>query len=254
MGLSWEVFALVALFAFLAEYVDSSLGMGYGTTLAPILLLVGFSSLQVVPVILLSEFVTGLVAAALHHTFSNVNFSKGSPDMKIALALCGCGFFGSLIAVLFAVSLSDQVLRIYIGSLVLIMGVLLLFLKLRQHKFSWVRLLCFGLLGSFNKGASGGGYGPLITAGQIFSGVNPKSAVGVTSLAEGVISLVAVITYSLAVKSVDWTLALPVLLGAVLSTPLAAYTVKRLQFTHLKNFIGLLAIVLGMITLIKALR
>jgi hypothetical protein len=136
---------------------------------------------------------------------------------------------------------------------VLVMGVLLFFLRVHQQRFSWARLLSFGLIGSFNKGASGGGYGPLITAGQIFSGVNPKSAVGITSLAEGVISLVAVVAYSLTIKNIDWTLALPVLIGAISSAPLAAYTVRRLKFARLKNLIGLLAIVLGILTLIKAL-
>jgi hypothetical protein len=46
-----------------SEYVDSALGMGYGTTLAPILLLVGFNPLDLVPVVLGSEFVTGLLAS-----------------------------------------------------------------------------------------------------------------------------------------------------------------------------------------------
>jgi hypothetical protein len=43
-------------------------------------------------------------------------------------------------------------------------------------------LLGLGLLGSFNKGLSGGGYGPLLTIGQILSGVNAKSAVVVGDL------------------------------------------------------------------------
>jgi len=31
--------------------------------------------------------------------------------------------------------------------------------------FSWKRLIAIGLISSFNKGISGGGYGPLVTGG-----------------------------------------------------------------------------------------
>ena len=49
---SWA--ALAIFFAALAcEFMDSSLGMGYGTTLTPLLLMAGFEPLQIVPAILL---------------------------------------------------------------------------------------------------------------------------------------------------------------------------------------------------------
>jgi len=60
MSINWPVILL----ALSCEYIDSSLGMGYGTTLTPILLLAGFAPVQVVPSILLSEFVTALTARA----------------------------------------------------------------------------------------------------------------------------------------------------------------------------------------------
>ena len=39
----------IAAVSFAAEYVDSSLGMGYGTTLTPVLLLIGFAPLRWCP-------------------------------------------------------------------------------------------------------------------------------------------------------------------------------------------------------------
>ncbi len=58
---AWLVL-LVFVAALVCEYIDSALGMGYGTTLTPVLLLCGFDPLQIVPAVLLSEFSTGLVA------------------------------------------------------------------------------------------------------------------------------------------------------------------------------------------------
>jgi uncharacterized protein len=53
-------FAIAAV-SFAAEYVDSSLGMGYGTTLTPVLLLLGFAPLEVVPALLVSQLLAGLL-------------------------------------------------------------------------------------------------------------------------------------------------------------------------------------------------
>ncbi len=248
-----ELFVLIALLAFLAEYVDSSLGMGYGTALTPLLLLLGFSPLNVVPVVLLSECVTGIVAAIFHHGYQNVSFRRGSLDSKIALALVFIGIAGAIFAVTLALRLPDLLIKLYIGLLVLGMGVLILWKRTYSDGFSWRRLLALGFLGSFNKGLTGGGYGPLITTGQIFAGLNPKAAVGIASLAEGLVALVGVVTYVLIAKESDWALAIPVLLGAVTSAPLAALTVQRLHFRHLRLLIGLLAVGLGLLTLARAL-
>ena len=76
----WDLAGTTILAIFLAahlcEYVDSSLGMGYGTTLTPVLLLAGFEPLQIVPAVLLSEFVTGLAAGLLHHHEGNIDFLR----------------------------------------------------------------------------------------------------------------------------------------------------------------------------------
>ncbi|MCX8103561.1 MAG: sulfite exporter TauE/SafE family protein [Candidatus Bipolaricaulota bacterium] len=250
--MTWELFLIFALLAFVAEYIDSSLGMGYGTTLTPLLLLWGFTPLQIVPIVLLSEFITGLVAAGFHHTYQNVSFRRDSLDSKVALTLALIGIVGTIIAVSIAVRLPTWVIKIYIGVLVLALGIFVLVTPSGSQRFSWGRLVGIGLLSSFNKGLSGGGYGPIITAGQMLAGLNPKAAVGITSLAEGVVSLVGVLMYWLTVSTIEWHLALPILVGAVVSTPLAAFTVHKLPVRTLKMLIALLAITLGIVTLVRA--
>lgn len=249
--MTWEFFLILVVLAFVAEYIDSSLGMGYGTTLTPLLLLLGFTPLQIVPVVLLSEFVTGLVAAMFHHTYQNVSFRKDSLDSKVAIVLALIGVLGAMVAVSIAVHLPAWVIKVYIGVLVLALGVFVLVTPSGSQRFSWARLVGIGLLSSFNKGLSGGGYGPIITAGQILAGLNPKAAVGITSLSEGVVSLVGVLMYWLTVSALDWHLTLPILVGAVISTPLAAFTVQRLPVRSLRFLIALLAITLGIVTLMR---
>ena len=63
---------VVAAFAFICEYLNASLGMGYGTTLAPLLLLLGFQPLQVVPAVLLGQLAGGFFGG-LHTTSSETS-------------------------------------------------------------------------------------------------------------------------------------------------------------------------------------
>lgn len=249
--MSLSILLLVALFAFVSEYIDSSLGMGYGTTLTPLLLLVGFEPLEVVPAVLLSEFVTGLAGAGLHHTFGNVHFSRRSPDLKTAAVLGLCGLAGAIAAVLVAIELPPRVTGTYIGVMVLGTGVVILATRRHALRFSWPRIVGLGLVAAFNKGIGGGGYGTLITAGQILSGLDAKAAIGVSSLAQGLVSFIGVTAYILLIGSIKWQLGLALLGGALLSTPLAVLTIRRIPHPLLRMVVGLAACLLGALTLLQ---
>jgi hypothetical protein len=53
---------IIGILSFVTEYIDATLGMGYGTSLAAILILMGYSPLDFVPPLLISQFVAGLFA------------------------------------------------------------------------------------------------------------------------------------------------------------------------------------------------
>lgn len=112
--------------------------------------------------------------------------------------------------------------------------------------------MAIGLFAAFNKGLSGGGYGPIVTAGQIMSGVAEKSAVSITSLSEALVSLTAVFTFILVRGSLDWVLACCLVLSASLSAPVAAFIVKRTESGRVKILIGVATFLLGLATILKA--
>ena len=248
----FEFSVFIIILAFICEYIDSSLGMGYGTTLAPILLIMGYNPLQVVPAILFSELISGLSAAFFHHKFKNSDFKIGAKDLKVAMVMAACSILGVLIAVFIALNLPSFYVKLYIGILVLSMGLIILISLKRKFIFSWRKIISLGLLASFNKGISGGGYGPLVTSGQILSGVQSKNAIGITSLAEGLTCLAGVFTYfTFTDHTVDWSLAPYLTLGAILSVPLAAYTVKKFKPNKLRLIVGIATLTLGLLTLGK---
>jgi hypothetical protein len=145
----------------------------------------GYTPAEVVPAVLLSECITGTLAGVLHHEFGNVELRPGARDFKVALVLTGF----SLLGVGVAVNISAWAVKVYVGLLVLGIGLFILRNHRREIPFSWRRIGGLGLLAAFNKGISGGGYGPVVTGGQVLSGVRGRSAIGIASLAEGIIIL-----------------------------------------------------------------
>lgn len=248
-----EFSIIVIVISFLLGYIDSTLGMGYGTALAPILLLLGFNPLQVVPAILLSQLIIGLFIALLHNKVGNVNFGAGKGHFRIASVLTACSIAGVFAAVFIAISLPTIILKAYIGILVLVIGLVMLFGKNKQYAFSWKNIIGLGILSAFNKGISGGGYGPVVVNGQILSGVDGKNAIGITTLAKGLTCLAGVIAYLLIKSMVDWSLVPYLLIGALVSLPFSALTVKKIKVKKLKLAVGIFTVILGVVTLINIL-
>ena len=251
--MNFELIVPIVMLAFICELVDSSLGMGYGTTLAPVLLLLGYEPAEIVPAVLLSEFITGLLAGVFHHEFGNVDLRPGSRDFKITAVMAGLSVVGVLLAVGVAVSVPSWTVKLYVGVLVLGIGLTILKNHKREVAFSWRRIAGLGFLAAFNKGISGGGYGPVVTGGQVLAGVRGRTAVGIASLAEGITSAVGVLAYLVSGMAISWHLAPSLLLGAVLSVPLAAYVVSRLPAGRLTLAIGGLSTALGSYTLVRVL-
>jgi hypothetical protein len=247
----WTTGTLLIIFlaALGCEYLDSSLGMGYGTTLTPLLMLAGYEPLQIVPAVLLSELVTGLAAGAMHHRDGNVDL-RHDPAARRTFGLLGLlSAVGAIVAVMLAVKISAQWFSLLIVVIVLSMGLITLLTARRQIRYRRGGILTIGLIAAFNKGLSGGGYGPLVTSGQVVSGVPARQAVAITSMAEALTCAVGLAAYLYFRSGIDWALTLPLVAGALLSVPLATATVRHLPETSIRRGVGLFTLILGAILL-----
>jgi len=244
---------IVFLAAMVCEYVDSSMGMGYGTTLTPLLLLAGLPPMQVVTAVLFSECFTGIAAGLMHHRDGNVDFLRDRRAFGTTLLLLVLTVLGVVAAIFVANRVSKQTLSVIITTIVLAVGVVILATARRQLRFRPTHIVALGAIAAFNKGISGGGYGPLVTGGQVVSGMSPKHAVAITSLAEGLTCLAGLIGYFIAGQRLDWSLTVPLTLGAMLSVPLATLTVRRLPATAMRICVGTATCILGVVALVKVL-
>jgi len=269
MEITLTLFVIVALIALFFQYTSVSMGLGYGTALTPVLLIIGFAPLQVVPAVLLSQFVGGVIGGVAHHRVRNINldfrrddrlikerlrglgYLPKSPDAKVIFILAICGAIGALVGVFFAINIPKLALETYIGVMVLAIGILILMRRNQESALSWKRLIGMGLLGSFNKGISGGGYIPLVTGGQIISGREVKSSVGSTTVAVTFACAVSFLSYVLIKGDIYWTLVAAASIGSVVAAPFAAMTVKRIDSKRLKIAIGIATSLLGALTIAK---
>jgi hypothetical protein len=263
-----QTFLLLTCTAFACEFIDSAMGMGYGTILAPLLIAIGFPPHAAVPAVLISQAFGGLTASIFHHQFENVSFTKDSRDLKVVFVISGLGVIATVIGAFVSVNLPAIALKVYIGVLVTAMGVLVL--RSIPTSFSWKKIIGLGILSAFNKGLSGGGFGPVVTGGQIIAGEKRRVAVGITTLAEAPICICAFLAYLVgrttnevpgrvldlpvadffrtmfAPGMFQWELMLALIVGATLVAPFGAFTTRALKREGAHYVIGGLMLMEGL--------
>lgn len=235
--------------SFMSQYVDSTLGMGYGTTLTALLVIVGFPVRQVVLAVLLQQLAAGGIASSFHHAFGNADLRPGQFHFRLAMVLGGVAVVGSFLASLLASALPETSVDVALGGVIIVMGVIVFAARFIHLPFSWWRAGVLGLIAGANKGFMGGGYGPVIVAGQTIAGDTMRHAVAVTTLSEALSCIGGVVGYLIMGVPMPWALTLALLIGGMAASLLAAATIRSLPHAALKTVVGYMYLVLGALTL-----
>jgi uncharacterized membrane protein YfcA len=250
----------VALLALLFETIDSSAGMGFGTALSPLLLVLGFKPFQVVPALVAAQAFTSAFGGVMHSEFENVDFSWRplNKTTKTVLLIAIPGTLGACVSVVLTYStfkLPDTFIQTYIAVLVVVMAALVASnaLRRRRRKYRPGLLPYFGAIAGVNKGIGSGGYGPVVTLGGVFSGVLEKTSVAITTMSEGFASSAGAITFLVIAAfgaGVDWRLLPWLWLGAFPASILGPYAVRVLPVRIWRYFVPVYATVIATILLI----
>lgn len=249
--------SIVAFIAFGSSYVNSLIGGGYGTLSTPFLLLVGLEPIQFIPSILLSHGLISLILIwHMRRTHRSGKFCEVDSDCfynKHALRyIISFGVVGLILSLFFVSYLDGLFVKIYIGSLTIILGLILLTLRKRGLSFSKARIMGISIIAAFNKGISGGGYGTVISCGQILSGVGCRQALSTSYYAEAVISLLGFSLYLILMQIV---LPLEVILfmiaGSVVAVPFAMKSLEKVTNFKLTLLISIVLISLGAIIILQ---
>ncbi|BBO76574.1 hypothetical protein DSCW_39910 [Desulfosarcina widdelii] len=233
-GNTWHIVWSVVLLAAFFEFMDASAGMGFGTALTPILLVLGFDPKQIVPVVMIQQGVAGLVGAFLHREFENVEwkFKPMSETVKLwfIIGVVGCIAVSVSIVGVYKILHVDKIwIKLYVAALLLVMGGASLFQGTKEREYRPKRMIGFAALAGFNKGVGGGGYGPVVTIGGLLSGVPVKSMLAVTAISEGTVSGFSIIVWLALLTSgvqIDYLL-LPSFMIATMFSAIAAPYMTR---------------------------
>ncbi len=232
----WHIVWFVVIVGLIFEFMDAAAGMGFGTAVGALLLLAGFTPVQVVPTIMIEQAVCGLIGTFLHQEFKNVewSFSPMSETIKLWLLIASLGCLAVLISItaVYSIFAVHKVwIKFYVMLTLLLMGGISLFqgISRRERKYRPRLMTFFGFLAGFNKGIGGGGYGPVVTVGGVLSGVPVKSQLAVTAISEGTVSTFAVIIWFITLSAgtqIDFILLPSMMIAAIGSGIIAPFAVR----------------------------
>lgn len=228
-----ETLLLFGLAGFLAQLVDGSLGMGYGTTSSTALVAFGTVPVVAAASVNLAQVGTTLASGVSHWKFRNV-------DWRTSAILAVPGAVGAVLGASLVSSLPIGFSQAWISTILFLLGLYVLirfaFLKLAKlitgHRPGPRFLVPVGLVGGFIHSTSGGGWGPVATTTLLSSGrLEARKAVGSVSATEFVVTITASVTFVFTLASRDgmnYLIVVGLLVGGVLAAPIAAWLVRHM--------------------------
>jgi uncharacterized membrane protein YfcA len=262
----WEDFIALVAAGLACGFVDASLGMGYGVTSASVLVSFGIAPAVASASVHTAEAVVDTISGGSHLKFGNVR-----KDLLVPLLICG-----TIGAVLGAAGLSFLALsaaKPIVASVLMCMGLVISIKFLFRWKkgrksssslspssseevnYSKKKIAALGFVAGFVDASGGGGWGPILTPAFVATGSNPRKAVGTVEFTEPIVSVATFITFGLIIgfESFLWNIVLPVLIGGIILTPIAAYLCSKTPRRLLGILVGLWVAVLNIRTLIMVL-
>jgi len=259
----WVDFITLVIAGLACGFVDACLGMGYGVTSATVLVSFGIAPAVASASVHTAEAFVDVISAGSHLKLGNVR-----KDLLVPLLICG-----TTGAVLGAAGLSFLTLEMakpIVASVLLFMGlaILIKFLfrwkkggesssssELEEVNYSRKKIAVLGFVAGFIDASGGGGWGPILTPAFVASGSNPRKAVGTVEFTEPIVSFATVITFGLIIgfESFLWNIVLPILIGGIILSPIAAYTCSKTPRRLMGILVGLWVAVLNIRTLIMVL-
>jgi uncharacterized protein len=246
----WQGFSIMTLAGFLAQMVDGSMGLGYGTISTTFLLAYGVSPAIVSSRVHSARVFSSGVSGYSHHRFGNIN-----KRLFRAILVPGCigailgatlAFYGQKYATWVKVPLS--VYTVYLGYYILRKAFAKRIPGSKVKRAGWL-----ASVGGFTDAFAGGGWGTLVTSTLISKRKNPRYVVGSVCLAEFFVVLTSSITFFILLKNLPLMDIAGMILGGVVAAPIAARLAGKLPIKTMFIAVGTLVILTSCNTLWKAL-
>jgi len=246
-----KTFLMMLLTGFLAQMVDGSLGMGYGTISTTFLLAIGVNPAIVSSRVHSARVFSSGVSGYSHHRFGNIN-------KKLFSAIVIPGIIGAVIGASLAFSAQkySSYVRLPLSLYTLYLGYYIMrkaFAKTHYHskvkRAGWL-----AAAGGFMDSFAGGGWGTLVTSTLLSKRRTPRYVIGSVCLAEFFVVFVSSITFFILLKSIPILDVIGLVVGGLIAAPIAARLVGKVPMKTMFIAVGLLVILTSCNTFWNAFR
>jgi siroheme synthase-like protein len=243
-------FLIMALAGFLAQMVDGSMGLGYGTISTTFLLAYGVPPAIVSSRVHSARVFSSGVSGYSHHRFGNINKKLFRaiviPGIIGAILGATMAYFGQTYAKYVRIPLSCY--TIYLGYYILRKAFARRNPKDKVKRAGWL-----ASVGGFTDAFAGGGWGTLVTSTLISKRRNPRYVIGSVCLAEFFVVLASSITFFILLENLPLLDVAGMIVGGMIAAPIAARLAGKLPVKTMFIAVGSLVILTSCNTLWKAI-
>ncbi len=243
-------FLLMLLTGFLAQMVDGSMGMGYGTISTTFLLAIGVNPAIVSSRVHTARVFSSGVSGYSHHRFGNINKKLFRtlviPGVIGAILGATLAFYGQKYSVYVRIPLS--VYTIYLGSFIVKKAFRKKNIQFKIKGAGWL-----ASAGGFLDAFAGGGWGSLVTGTLISKRRNPRYVIGSVCLSEFFVVLSSAITFFIFLKTFFILDVAGLILGGLIAAPIAARLVGKIPLRTMYIAVGSVVIITSVLTLYKGI-
>jgi len=244
-------FLIMLLTGFMAQMVDGSLGMGYGTISTTFLLANGVSPAVVSSRVHSARVFSSGVSGYSHHRFGNIN-------KKLFKALVIPGIIGAVAGATLAYIGQEYsaYIRIPLALYTSYLGYFIIKKALRKKNVQdkVKRAGWLAGIGGFMDAFAGGGWGALVTSTLISKRKSARYVIGSVCLAEFFVVFASSVTFFILLKHIPITDVLGLIIGGVIAAPIAAKLVGKLPLKTMYFLVGGLVTLTSLFTLWKAVN
>jgi uncharacterized protein len=219
-----------------AQIVDGALGMAYGVTSTTFLLSTGVPPAAASASVHIAEVFTTGFSGLSHWKLGNVN-------KALFRRLLIPGLIGAVTGAYVVTSIDGKIMRPYIYTYLLLMGLYILLKAFRPIKIATeppTYIAPLALTGGFVDAVGGGGWGPVVTTSLLSGGQDPRRTIGSVNAAEFFLAIAGGISFSVMGGFTVWTTIAGLVFGGIFAAPLAAVLTKYAPTKVLMLIVGLL--------------
>lgn len=243
------IFLMMVLTGFIAQLIDGSMGLGFGTISTTFLLALGVPPAIVSSRVHSARVFSSGVAGFSHNRYGNIN-------KKLFRTIVWPGALGAILGAALAVfaqhknftwvRLPLSIYTTYLGYYIIRKA-----FRKKQADSKVKRAGWLAAVGGFMDAFAGGGWGALVTSTLISKRKTPRYVIGSVCLAEFFVVLSSAVTFFILLNQLPLMEVIGLILGGVIAGPIAARLVGKVPIKTMYLLVGLIVILTSCFTFYK---